>query len=138
MSPAPFRAVLHQGHSPPSQFLDRSRKPGTEDVTFLFRQLAQLCILKYDLEQKALRATCASQVLDLTACVGIRLDFLPASSAHISKLVLDRSDVRKVPVGMSRLVELSLIGCGLQLGFLPPSSSGMLQAVTEHRRSPDT
>jgi hypothetical protein len=25
-------AVLHQGHSPPSQFLDRSRKPGTEDV----------------------------------------------------------------------------------------------------------
>jgi hypothetical protein len=25
-------AVLHQGHSPPSRFLDRSRKPGTEDV----------------------------------------------------------------------------------------------------------
>jgi hypothetical protein len=46
------------------------------------------------------------------------------------------SDVRKVPVGMSRLVELSLIGCGhLQLGFLPPSSSEIVQAVTEHRRS---
>jgi hypothetical protein len=60
------------------------------------------------MEQKALPSYLPLQVLDLTACVGIRLDFLPASSArHISKLVLDRSDVRKVPVGMSRLVELS-------------------------------
>jgi hypothetical protein len=117
-APRPFTSQSVSGQKP--QTWNRGRR-------HLFRQLAQLCILKYDLEQKAHRATCASQVLDLTACVGIRLDFLPASSArHISKLVLDRSDVRKVPVGMSRLVELSL-GCGhLQLGFLPPSSSGML------------
>jgi hypothetical protein len=40
--PSSFNAVLHQGHSPPS-FLDRSRKPGTEDVDTSI-QAAQLCI----------------------------------------------------------------------------------------------
>jgi hypothetical protein len=102
-------AVLHQGHSPlPVSFWTEAANLEPRTSTPLFRQLAQLCILKYDLEQKALPSYLRLQVLDLTACVGIRLDFLPASSArHISKLVLDRSDVRKVPVGMSRLVELS-------------------------------
>jgi hypothetical protein len=52
MSPAPSERRPAPRPFTLSRFLDRSRKPA-EDVDTLFR-LAQLCILKYDLEQKAL------------------------------------------------------------------------------------
>jgi hypothetical protein len=76
-----------------SQSVSLDRKPGTEDVDTSI-QAAGTAVHSEMIWSKTHRATCASQVLDLTACVGIRLDFLPASSAHISKLVLDKMSGR--------------------------------------------
>lgn len=108
---------------------------GPATATPLFKRLRTLSIFKMHLT-RALPRFMRVETLDLTGCTGLGGTFLPLSSArHVSKLVLDGSDVEEVPAGMPLLTNLSLAGCChlTPYRWLPDSSGRALHTLSLRR-----